>query len=112
MFRFFCSVECGKTYFISNVNFNSRPGEKFKVAKKRRGSDLNVTMDDLTSSTTATQGAADCADVNHEDDCNVRMGSGACVKSQMCCHRQLDLGGCDVRPLALKTPREASHLVK
>lgn len=110
---FVCSVECGDyhdvTYFISNVNSNSRPGEKFekfKVAKKRHGSDMN--MDDLTASTAATQGPSD--GVDDENDCIVRMDSSACVQHQM--RRHWDLGDCDVIPLAVKTPREASHLAK
>lgn len=78
------------------------------MAKKRRGSDL--TMQDLTAAATSAPGV-DGADGGNKDDPSVRMGSGACVKQRMSCWGHAGDGD-TLAPLALKTPREASHLVK
>ena len=81
-----------------------RPGEKFKAAtKKRRGTDL--TMDDVNGAAPA-EGEADAAD----DASGAIMGAGACIKKRIrsCFGESTDVSA----PLALRTPREASHLVK
>lgn len=81
-----------------------RPGEKFKTTTKRkRGGEL--TLDDVNQVADQPDATDDC------DPSSTYLGAAACVQGNVAL--RFGMGETEVAPsLALKTPRDANHLVK
>ena len=77
-----------------------RPGEKFKVRNNKRKAE-DVLMDASNNRVTDDQ-AGD--DTDHAP----AVGAVACVINKMTCNQMV----IEATPMALRTPREAGHLLK
>ena len=90
-------------FLLSLHHLLARPGEKFKTTTKRkRGGEL--TLDDVNQIV-----EPDAAD-DHDPSSTV-LGAAACVQGNVT--SRFGITSTEVAPpLALKTPRDANHLVK
>ena len=92
----------------SSFRTDCRPGEKFKTTvKKRKGG--GVSIEDVNAAATAAS-IPDEPPAEAAADPGMPVGAAACVRGKL---RLFNSGEADAsNPLVLRTPREASHLVR